>query len=215
MTAAACVNPCAPARGRPYHLAGLLHGQAPHPADLPSADLRRLARTRPSRPSLQCAAGLEARLSRANGGSQSKARQDAEALCEAAQIRRLNGRGQPRSSRFQLRRIGAAHALERAVGASAAMDGESEADTQRAEAWRAEANVKREGVGSHEPARFEKRQAKACPTGRGRIRRTRAPWRPCRHRRSRAAASPRRPGRRCRRGSTGCRPRTARGTWPP
>jgi hypothetical protein len=32
------------------------------------------------------------------------------------------------------------------------MDGESEADTQRAEAWRAEANVKREGVGSHEPA---------------------------------------------------------------
>jgi hypothetical protein len=39
------------------------------------------------------------------------------------------------------------------VGASAAMDGESEADTQRAEAWRAEANVKREGLGSHEPAR--------------------------------------------------------------
>jgi len=31
------------------------------------------------------------------------------------------------------------------------MDGESEAHTQRAEAWRAEANVKREGVGSHEP----------------------------------------------------------------
>ena len=50
-------------------------------------------------------------------------------------------------------RLGAAHALERAVGASAAMDGESEADTQRAEAWRAEANVKREGLGSHEPAR--------------------------------------------------------------
>jgi hypothetical protein len=39
------------------------------------------------------------------------------------------------------------------------MDGESEADTQRAEAWRAEANVKREGLGSHEPARIEKRQA--------------------------------------------------------
>jgi hypothetical protein len=37
------------------------------------------------------------------------------------------------------------------VGASAAMDGESEADTQRAEAGRAEANVKREGTGSHEP----------------------------------------------------------------
>jgi hypothetical protein len=35
------------------------------------------------------------------------------------------------------------------------MDGESEADTQRAEAWRAEANVKREGVGSHEPARAQ------------------------------------------------------------
>jgi hypothetical protein len=35
------------------------------------------------------------------------------------------------------------------------MDGESEADTQRAEAWRAEANVKREGLGSHEPARVE------------------------------------------------------------
>ena len=35
------------------------------------------------------------------------------------------------------------------------MDGESEADTQRAEAWRAEANVKREGVGSHEPARVQ------------------------------------------------------------
>ncbi|MFM8435547.1 MAG: hypothetical protein ACKOBP_09465, partial [Planctomycetia bacterium] len=33
------------------------------------------------------------------------------------------------------------------------MDGESEADTQRAEAWRAEANVRREGLGSHEPAR--------------------------------------------------------------
>ena len=32
------------------------------------------------------------------------------------------------------------------------MDGESEADTQRAEAGRAEANVKREGLGSHEPA---------------------------------------------------------------
>ena len=31
------------------------------------------------------------------------------------------------------------------------MDAESEADTQRAEAWRAEANVKREGPGSHEP----------------------------------------------------------------
>ena len=42
-------------------------------------------------------------------------------------------------------RLGAARALERAVGASAAMDGESEADTQRAEAGRAEANVKREG----------------------------------------------------------------------
>ncbi len=37
------------------------------------------------------------------------------------------------------------------------MDGESEADTQRAEAWRAEANVKREGLGSHEPARSTKR----------------------------------------------------------
>jgi len=35
------------------------------------------------------------------------------------------------------------------------MDGESEADTQRAEAGRAEANVKREGVGSHEPARVQ------------------------------------------------------------
>jgi len=35
------------------------------------------------------------------------------------------------------------------------MDGESEADTQRAEAWRAEANVKREGLGSHEPARAQ------------------------------------------------------------
>jgi hypothetical protein len=57
---------------------------------------------------------------------------------------------------LQLRRIGAAHALERAVGASAAMDGESEADTQRAEAWRAEANVKREGVGSHEPASVDR-----------------------------------------------------------
>ena len=53
------------------------------------------------------------------------------------------------------------------------MDGESEADTQRAEAWRAEANVKREGLGSHEPARIERRQAgrlsymrqaEACPT---------------------------------------------------
>ncbi|MBU6222874.1 MAG: hypothetical protein KGR24_09020, partial [Planctomycetes bacterium] len=43
----------------------------------------------------------------------------------------------------QLRRLGAAHALERAVGASAGMDAESEAHTQRAEAWRAEANVKR------------------------------------------------------------------------
>jgi len=32
------------------------------------------------------------------------------------------------------------------------MDGESEADTQRAEVWRTEASVKREGVGSHEPA---------------------------------------------------------------
>ena len=32
------------------------------------------------------------------------------------------------------------------------MDGESEADTQRAEAGMAEANVRREGVGSHEPA---------------------------------------------------------------
>ena len=31
------------------------------------------------------------------------------------------------------------------------MDAESEADTQRAEAWRAEANVKRESVGSPEP----------------------------------------------------------------
>jgi hypothetical protein len=39
------------------------------------------------------------------------------------------------------------------------MDGESEAHTQRAEAWRAEANVKREGVGSHEPVRIKKRQA--------------------------------------------------------
>ena len=38
--------------------------------------------------------------------------------------------------------------------ASEAMDGESEADMQRAEAWRAEANVKREGVGSHEPGRM-------------------------------------------------------------
>ena len=35
------------------------------------------------------------------------------------------------------------------------MDGESEADTQRAEAGRAEANVKREGLGSHEPARAQ------------------------------------------------------------
>jgi hypothetical protein len=31
------------------------------------------------------------------------------------------------------------------------MDAESEADTQRVEAGRAEANVKREGAGSHEP----------------------------------------------------------------
>ena len=54
---------------------------------------------------------------------------------------------------FQLRRIVTACALERAVGASAAMEGERDADTQRAEAWRAEANVKREGAGSHEPAR--------------------------------------------------------------
>jgi len=68
------------------------------------------------------------------------------------------------------------------------MDGESEADTQRAEAGRAEANVQREGLGSHEPARvnqpnvrrgdtgspkparIEKRQAEACPTkGAGRV----------------------------------------------
>ena len=46
------------------------------------------------------------------------------------------------------------------MGASAAMDGESEADTQRAEAGRAEANVQREGLGSHEPARI----TEACPT---------------------------------------------------
>jgi len=45
--------------------------------------------------------------------------------------------GSPKPPIFQLRRLGAAHALERAVGASAAMDGESEADTQRAEAGRA------------------------------------------------------------------------------
>ena len=32
------------------------------------------------------------------------------------------------------------------------MDGESEADMQRAEAWRAEANVRRGGMGSPEPA---------------------------------------------------------------
>ena len=32
------------------------------------------------------------------------------------------------------------------------MDAESEADTQRAEAGRAEANVKREGMGNPEPA---------------------------------------------------------------
>ena len=31
------------------------------------------------------------------------------------------------------------------------MDAESEADTQRAEAWRAEANVKREGTGNPDP----------------------------------------------------------------
>ena len=54
-------------------------------------------------------------------------------------------------SGIQLRRLGAARALERAMEASAAMDGESEADMQRAEAWRAEANVKREAPGSHEP----------------------------------------------------------------
>jgi hypothetical protein len=37
------------------------------------------------------------------------------------------------------------------------MDAESEADTQRAEAGRAEANVKREGLGSHEPAHSTRR----------------------------------------------------------
>jgi hypothetical protein len=36
------------------------------------------------------------------------------------------------------------------------MDGESAADTQRAEGWRPEANVKREGLGSHEPARAQR-----------------------------------------------------------
>jgi hypothetical protein len=36
------------------------------------------------------------------------------------------------------------------------MDAESEADTQRAEAGRAEVNVKREGLGSHEPARVQR-----------------------------------------------------------
>ena len=63
------------------------------------------------------------------------------------------GFGLPESSPTEKGRIGAAETIERAVGASAGMDAESEADTQRAEAWRAEANVKREGLGSHEPAR--------------------------------------------------------------
>ncbi|NBW97794.1 MAG: hypothetical protein EBR28_13980 [Planctomycetia bacterium] len=44
----------------------------------------------------------------------------------------------------------------RAMEASAAMDGESEADMQGAEAGRAEANVRREGLGSHEPARDQR-----------------------------------------------------------
>jgi hypothetical protein len=45
------------------------------------------------------------------------------------------------------------------------MDGESEADTQRAEAWRAEANVKREGVGSHEPASANQPNVRRGDTG--------------------------------------------------
>jgi hypothetical protein len=45
------------------------------------------------------------------------------------------------------------------------MDAESEAHTQRAEAWRAEANVKREGLGSREPARAN--QASVRRDGRG------------------------------------------------
>jgi len=36
--------------------------------------------------------------------------------------------------------------------ASEATDGESEADMQRAEAWRADVNVRREGMGSPAPA---------------------------------------------------------------
>ena len=51
------------------------------------------------------------------------------------------------------------------MGASAAMDGESEADTQRAEAGRAEANVQREGLGSSEPAGAQ--PAKRPATGHG------------------------------------------------
>ena len=45
------------------------------------------------------------------------------------------------------------------------MDGESEADTQRAEAGRAEANVKREGLGSHEPARAQQPERPATGSG--------------------------------------------------
>jgi hypothetical protein len=45
------------------------------------------------------------------------------------------------------------------------MDGESEADTQRAEAGRAEANVKREGLGSHEPARAQRNERPATGYG--------------------------------------------------
>jgi len=59
--------------------------------------------------------------------------------------------GSPKPPSFQLTRLGAAHALERADGSERSQDGESEADTQRAEAWRAEANVQREGLGRHEP----------------------------------------------------------------
>ena len=74
-------------------------------------------------------------------------------MAALACIRLLRDTGSPKPPLFQLRRLEAAYALERAMGASAGMDAESEADMQRAEAWRAEANVRREGLGSHEPAR--------------------------------------------------------------
>ncbi len=82
-------------------------------------------------------------------------------MAALAYIRRLNGRGNPEPPPFepsQLRRLGTAHALEPGYGSERSQDGESEADMQRAEAWRAEANVRRAGLGSHEPARFGMRR---------------------------------------------------------